>query len=742
MAERLGTILIEAGLITNEQLGEALAVHDVGSATFNIPPGERLGKILLMMGILKARDLALVLCKQQSKADYIFVEDFPVDPVLANRLGRENAEQYQALPMVRLGRGPILFLTRTPLPKPTREGLARVIGAEADDLPDPDAPVTSLIQECFNAIQKRSSLAVHLGEVLVREGLLTKPQLDTAMRTSEREGQRLSEYLVRRRLVEDYELFRLMAQLHSMEFLSGDDLARRKIDYALARKTKREYVRYNHIIPIEQRDRTLVAATIDPSIETEELLAVYECDRLERVIVTRQSFAQLFQRTYGEPFEAVDPDAGEESSVLEAAPEEQSEGLEDVGAIRDRYEQTVQRLLARGIEMRASDIHIENFEDRIQVRMRIDGILHNVRDLGIDKLNIAGVTNVLKIEGDLNITENRAPQGGAFRKRDRDGRTFDFRIQVTPTVHGESTVIRILPARKRIPELDEIGMPSQVLEAYRRACANPSGLILVTGPTGSGKTTTLSSTLARLAEDPTRKVLTIEDPVEYTLPNVLQSEVIPAKNYQFAEAARAFMRMDPDVILIGEIRDSETAREAVRLSYSGHLIFATLHTSDTITTVERMQGFEVEKQVLLDQLLAISNQRLVRRLCPFCRCPFEPKPADLRDALPQGIPKGLRFYTSDGCDRCTNLGHSGRELLTEFLTFNGETRHIFRQESERGRIYVMLHGKSLESIVDDAVRKVDKGLVDVRWLPEIISQDRLELGPSDHLRLGEDAEES
>ncbi len=459
---------------------------------------------------------------------------------------------------------------------------------------------------------------------------------------------------------------------------------------------------------------------------------------MDLAVVTESCFAAIYDKVYGEPMNLGD---AEKLASATKGNEEPTEGMLVEGGDdgRERYEHLLTRIILKAIQLGCSDIHIENFDGFIQTRLRIDGVLHNVPDSGIDKDTLRGVINVLKIEGDMNIAETRMPQGGSFRKITPEGTPYDFRVQIMPSVNGETAVIRLLPGKKTIPTLAQIGFPERVLDGFERAVNNPSGLILVTGPTGSGKTTTLSSALAHVAKDPTCKVLTVEDPVEYQLPNVTQIEVIPSKGVDFAAAARGFMRMDPDVILIGEIRDEETANEALKLSYSGHLTFSTLHTSSAVATVERMYGFGLDKSLLIEQMLAICSQRLLRRLCPKCREPYTPSEDDLRNILYHGIPDGMRFFQSKGCDACKGLGHAGRAMVSEFLNFTGNTRATFRRESEQNLIYIQLMGRGLEPMIDDAFNKVHRGYIDVRWLPEIIPQDYLELGPSSLIDMSPDA---
>ncbi len=586
-----------------------------------------------------------------------------------------------------------------------------------------------LIEKALNSLKQRETHGVRLGEILVREGLLPQDKLQATIAAAQVARMPLGRYMVKTDMVDETVLFRTLAGMAEAPFLDGRQAMALIKESSLKQRLKKEYVKFNLIIPYAVRNRVLHAITANPFVKANELPHSYGCTRMDISVVTESTFAMLYEKLYGEDMGLTDATL---ASVSKEEEEENAGNLMDVDEadIRARYEHILNRLILRAIQIGCSDIHIENYDGFVQTRLRVDGVLHPVHDSGIDKETLRGVINVLKIEGEMNIAETRQPQGGSFRKITPEGAPYDFRVQIMPTVNGETAVIRLLPGKKSIPTLAQIGFPSRVLDGFERAINNPSGLILVTGPTGSGKTTTLCSALAHVAQDPTCKVLTVEDPVEYQLPNVTQVETIPSKGVDFAAAARGFMRMDPDVILIGEIRDEETANEALKLAYSGHLTFSTLHTSSAVSTVERMYGFGLDKSLLIEQMLAVNSQRLLRRLCPKCRVPYTPDESVMSTILYQGIPQGMRFFESKGCDYCKGLGHAGRTMLAEFLNFTGNTRSTFRRESEQNLIYIQLMGKGLEPMIDDAFNKVHRGYLDVRWLPEVIPQDYLELGPS------------
>ena len=731
--------LLEKELITEEQMRAVTLASQVGDFRRGIDPGDPVFKIAILMGFAKPGDVAVSVAKALGIVAYVMIDGFPVDPHLPVSVPRDFAEKHMVLPLIREGRNLAIIGASAPLPTESSKFLQEALDVrELQYLPIRREDMPGTIQKVFDTLNQRETQGVRLGEILVREGLLPQDKLQATIHAAQAAGMPLGRYMVKSEMVDEEVLFRTLASMAEVPFITSEEGVELMKESSLKQRLKKEYVKFNLILPYAIKNRVLYALTANPFVKANELPHSYGCTRMEVSVITESAFALIYEKVYGEDMGLNDSKL---SSVARGEGGEDGENMMDVDEadIRARYEHLMNRLILKAIQLNCSDIHIENFDGFIQTRLRVDGVLHPVQDSGIDKETLRGVMNILKIEGNMNIAETRQPQGGSFRKITPDGAPYDFRVQIMPTVNGECAVIRLLPGKKSIPTLAQIGFPERILDGFERAINNPSGLILVTGPTGSGKTTTLCSALAHVAQDPTCKVLTVEDPVEYQLPNVTQVETIPSKGVDFAAAARGFMRMDPDVILIGEIRDEETANEALKLAYSGHLTFSTLHTSSAVSTVERMYGFGLDKNLLIEQMLAVNSQRLLRRLCPKCREPYTPDEDVMSSILYQGVPEGMRFYHSPGCDACKGLGHAGRTMLAEFLNFTGNTRATFRRESEQNLIYIQLLGKGLEPMIDDAFNKVHRGYLDVRWLPEVIPQDYLELGPSSAIDMSPEA---
>jgi general secretion pathway protein E len=361
------------------------------------------------------------------------------------------------------------------------------------------------------------------------------------------------------------------------------------------------------------------------------------------------------------------------------------------------------------VELRASDIHIEPFRTGLVVRMRVDGILRAVPFSG--DAPPQAVVSRIKILAGLNIAERRLPQDGAARAR--AGRTeIDIRIATMPTQHGESVVIRLLPRDRGLLELSKIGLVGRDETVLRRLLALPHGLILITGPTGSGKTTTLATMLSILNE-PTRKILTIEDPVEYEIAGINQSQVKPAIGLTFATAMRAFVRQDPDVIMLGEIRDSETANIAVHAALTGHLVLSTLHTETAAAAVPRLLDLGVEGFLLRSTLRAVIAQRLVRVLCSGCKSTHVLREQDLV-ADPRyrllGFAAGETIYRSVGCDSCSGTGYRGRAGIFELLELTDEIRPLVGAEADASLIDGAAIRAGMTTMLDDAVEKCRAGM--------------------------------
>lgn len=471
------------------------------------------------------------------------------------------------------------------------------------------------------------------------------------------------------------------------------------------------FLRESSVFPFRTGDDGFGLAVCDPADGAAIRAAEIVCGR--PVVIAVASFddiATVLELRLGE---------GATGAVVDEV--EHRTGEDDIDSLRDLASgapvvRAVNDVLERAMELRASDIHIEPFRTGLVVRMRIDGILRAVPFPG--DAPPQAVVSRIKILAGLNIAERRLPQDGAARAR--LGRTeIDIRIATMPTQHGESVVIRLLPRDRGLLDLGKIGLFGRDEATLRRLLALPHGLILITGPTGSGKTTTLATMLSILNE-PTRKILTIEDPVEYEIPGINQSQAKPAIGLTFATAMRAFVRQDPDVIMVGEIRDSETANIAIHAALTGHLVLSTLHTETAAAAVPRLLDLGVEGFLLRSTLRAVIAQRLVRVLCDGCKSTHELTEPDIVEDPRYRVLKfaaGETIYRPSGCERCGGTGYRGRAGIFEVLELTDEIRPLVGEKADASLIDGAAIRAGMTTMLDDAVQKCRLGMTSA---PEVL----------------------
>ena len=392
-----------------------------------------------------------------------------------------------------------------------------------------------------------------------------------------------------------------------------------------------------------------------------------------------------------------------------------SEGVEDADHLRDLASEApiirlVNRLILNAVEQKASDIHFEPFENVFKARYRVDGVLHDV-DSPPKRLQAAIISRV-KIMAKLDIAERRLPQDGRIKLKIAD-KEIDFRVSTIPTLYGESLVMRILDRGSLILDLEKIGFPSGLLEKYMGLVRQPYGMILVTGPTGSGKTSTLYTTLAKI-NSPENKIITLEEPVEYQLDGVNQIQVNQKIGMTFAKGLRSIVRQDPDIILVGEIRDRETAEIAIQSALTGHLLFSTLHTNDAAGAVTRLLDMGVESFLLSSTLLGVLAQRLVRVICANCKEEITPDIKLLESMnVPPGEEKNITFYAGKGCEECRYTGFKGRTAIFEYLAIDDDIRREISKNSPTEAIKDVALKKGMITLRDDGWRKVRKGMTTI-----------------------------
>ncbi len=542
----------------------------------------------------------------------------------------------------------------------------------------------------------------NLAQRLVEAGKLQPSGLDRALRVNEETGENLASALTKLGLVSEIDLAAAYAETLGLKLVARTDFPTEPL---FEDRLSLRFLQQARVVPMEQGPDGVVLAMADPLdrfvIDAVRMAAGAPVE--VRVATPADIEAALHGLYDGGGDRAADITGGDGGVDAEADVERLRDLASEAPVIR-----LVNRMIERAVEQRASDIHIEPFEGRIRVRYRVDGVLREAESPA-DRL-AAAIVSRIKIMARLNIAERRLPQDGRIKVVVR-GKEFDLRVSTTPSLHGESVVMRILDRDGAVLDFKSLGFLDDTLKIYLSVLERPHGILLVTGPTGSGKTTTLYTSLMRL-NSPERKILTVEDPVEYQLDGVLQVQVKPDIELTFARALRSFLRQDPDIMMIGEIRDLETAQIGVQAALTGHLVLSTLHTNDAAGAIARLMDMGVPDYLLTSTINGVAAQRLVRKLCPHCREAREPD-AELLDRLGAGDEPPRVLYHPTGCDKCNGGGYSGRSALLEVLVMDDTLRRLVLKRADAHEIEQAAIEGGMMTIYRDGLRKAAEGITSI-----------------------------
>lgn len=509
--------------------------------------------------------------------------------------------------------------------------------------------------------------------------------------------------------------------------LSSTDELSKDLDATISASFPKRFLENYQVIPVSRRGGDLVVATCDPDVEVPEIAGLLGARRVDLRLLTPLDFKRM----------RMSLDLLERRKDRAAA---RAEGPRDLLSRDEGMTELVtlfEVILLDAIAARASDIHLERYDQRVRLRLRVDGDLRDLHHLEIGPEQLVGLINVIKIQANLDIAERRVPQGGRLSVR-AGNRGFDLRVQTQPALHGEHVIIRLLPQDTELLTIEQLGFPEVPGRAYRRLIDSPSGLVLVVGPTGSGKSTTLYAGLQVLSRDPTRKVITIEDPIEYAIDDVQQSQVRPELGFVFASAMRSFVREDPDVILVGEIRDTETALEALRASQTGHLVLSTLHCNDAVDAVQRLLDLGMHANSIASEVLAVFAQRLAKRICTDCRAPAGPLTGELvGEVFPDGVPADFSSSRGRGCSRCANTGNHGRIAAVEFLPASPAFRSAVSRRLSVDELREVALDAGLLPMREHALDLIRAGVIAFEELRNLLPPERLK--PEHGRRLAERA---
>ncbi len=558
-----------------------------------------------------------------------------------------------------------------------------------------------------------------LGEILVERGKLDPANLERALKLQEGESrEKLGVILQRLGMVSGRDLADALADQLDVPIAAATDFPELPL---LEERLSAKFLRDAQAVPLREDDDELALAVADPTDSF--LLSAVQMAAGKRVrpyIAAPNEIEAALERLYG----------GGRSSMgaivdnIEARAEEDDFG--DIAHLKDLASEApvirlVNLVLTKALESRASDIHIEPFENRLIVRYRIDGVLHEVESPP-RRLSAAVISRV-KIMASLDIAERRLPQDGRIKLRIQ-GKEIDLRVSTVPTMHGESVVMRILDKGGVPLNFESLGFEGQPLERFLGVLDEPHGILLVTGPTGSGKTTTLYTALDRLNK-PDVKIVTVEDPVEYQMPGINQIQVKPQIELTFANALRSIVRQDPDIIMVGEIRDVETVSIAMQSALTGHMVLSTVHTNDAPSTINRLLDMGAEDYLLTSTINGILAQRLVRTLCPKCREPHKALPEvveqmSLRRYVPQG---DVVLYKAVGCDECAGTGYWGRICIIEMMTMSDNIRSLIMRHSTAGDLRSAAIMEGMETMFENGLRKALAGVTTIEEVLRVTRED-------------------
>jgi type IV pilus assembly protein PilB len=585
-----------------------------------------------------------------------------------------------------------------------------------------------------------------IGECLIQAGLITEDDLQSALAEHKRTGERVGVVLVRMKLATEKQIAKALAFQLGFPYVN---LAENPPDSAAIVLIPKDVALKRICVAVALEKNLLTVAMSDPLlfslVQDLEFQTGY---RIKQVVATRGDIIDAIQTGYPDKALAVrtvsaggadlvmarpasparrtrEPNLTQAETALARRVEE--DVFEPAGGIKEGGEAApiidlVDLVVKSGIKSRASDIHVEPMEKGVLIRQRLDGLLKEVMDL--PKWVHEGLIARLKIMAGMDIAEKRLPQDGRLRCTSEEGAEVDFRVSTLRTLFGEKVVLRLLDHRKGVPALEEIGMSASGLDEMRQFLRYQHGMILVVGPTGSGKTTTLSSALTSVRSEKTN-IVTIEDPIEYQIPGVNQTQINEKIKLTFASALRSILRQDPDVILVGEIRDAETAKIAMQASQTGHLVLSTLHTDDAPSVITRLMDIGTEPYVIAGALIGVVAQRLVRRLCGHCRRQYTPPAETLRALnMTENDAAAIPFYKAVGCDECNHTGYRGRIGIYEVMRVTDKLRRLVAARASEDQIREAAISGGMITLGEDGLSKVKQGITTAEELLRVVTEVR------------------
>ena len=699
LRKRLGTLMLEKKVTDQQELEAALKLK---------APGELLGQIMVRRGAITQDQLEAIL-EQQSGCVKIGELAYNLELI-----GEADLDQ-----VVRIKSG------------------HRTIGEILCDM-------GVINVENLNYILQKYGKKLKLGDILIKQGAITEEQYQIALQEQNQTRNRLGTILVDHRFISTDQLYTALSRQFNIPFsnmggLVFDSRQRRMLAGVIGEK----YARKHNILPLSLRDDKLQVGISDPGDRSAltGLAALYPDLKVEPALITRRRWDDLFDALYGasgadRAYKAVD--GVQDIELIELSQEDKSETEAGYGSDM-LAEQVVNFIIRYGISQGASDIHIEQDRQGARLRYRTDGIC---KEVDVEWLNEKlqempnAVISRIKVLSNLDIAERRLPQDGVFRVNYYDPAQdrrydLDFRVATCPAIVGENVTIRILDSRKASVGLENLNHSLHVIGPLKRLFKSSAGMILVSGPTGSGKSSTLYAAL-RYIYHPGIKIITAEDPIEYSFPGIMQTQVKPKIGLNFARLLRSFLRLDPDVILVGEIRDNETAQIAFDAAQTGHLMLSTLHTNDAVSAVSRLLDLDIEHNQIASSLIGVLAQRLVRRICEKCKHAYTPPEEEWRLFF-RNYPGHLKFYKGLGCKNCGYTGYKDRTLISELFEINREIALALSSGVSETQLKRLALAGGMKTMIDDGLLKLDQTtlaeiirVVPIEMIKEFASRDRRE----------------
>ncbi|SEU14678.1 GspE/PulE family protein [Paenibacillus sp. NFR01] len=534
-----------------------------------------------------------------------------------------------------------------------------------------------------------------LGDLLVENGIISQEQLEEALVEQRKSKRKLGDLLITQGYITEQQLIEVLEFQLGIPHVS---LFKYQIDPAITQIIPESMAKRYQVLPFMKEGSKLMVAMADPldyfAIEDLRMSTGF---RIEPAISSRDELSRAIARHYGM--------RDSMSQMMVELPTQEEIEETEITDEDSPIVRLVNQMIQQAVSLRASDIHVDPGEGNLSIRYRIDGTLRTERI--IPKQMQGFITARLKIMARLNIAERRLPQDGRI-KMQFDYKMVDIRVSTLPTMHGEKIVLRLLDLSSGVKNVDSLGFSEGNVDLFREMISKPYGILLITGPTGSGKTTTLYAALSQLnTED--ANIITIEDPVEYQLEGVNQVHVNPAIGLTFAAGLRSILRQDPNIVMVGEIRDTETAEIAVRASLTGHLVLSTLHTNDAISTISRLRDMGVEPYLIASSLLGVVAQRLVRKICPDCREEHKPTEQESIMLRRYGLPDHV-IYRGRGCGSCNNTGYRGRIAIHEVLTMNDHLRKLVTESASIEELRAAGKAQGMVQLMEDGFLKVSRGI--------------------------------